>query len=203
MIHTTRELVLYASRYMRGRVLDAGGGPAIKYKSLILQRAESYTCLDAHAGGGVDVVGDVLAMPFDDVSFDTVICNQVFEHVPHPDQLMSEISRVLRTGGHAIITAPFTQPVHADPGDFFRYTPEGLVAIAQRHGCKVIEKGAYGGFWALVSSYLKFLVFDPYKKQSRIKRAAARRLDNVLLWLDQWSTPKRVFSDSFVIIQKL
>ncbi len=201
-IHTTRDVLVHASAYISGRVLDAGGGSATKYKSFILQHATSYTCIDTSAGGGVDVVGDVLHMPFGEGEFDTVICNQVFEHVPHPEQLMSEISRVVRSGGHAIITAPFTQPVHADPGDFFRYTPEGLSAIARRHQCDVVERGVYGGIWALLSSYLKFLVFDPYKKQSRIRKGLMRRIDGALLWFDQWSHPRKVFSDSFIIVKK-
>ncbi len=201
-IHTTRDLVEYAAKYIRGQTLDAGGGAAAKYKSIVLRSATSYICLDAVAGGNVDVAGDVLAMPFEDGSFDTVLCNQVFEHVPSPTSLMKEIARVLRRGGHAIITAPFTQPIHSDPGDYFRYTPEGLSALASSHQCVVVEKGAYGGFWALTSSYIKFLLFDPYQKQPRLKRAFLRLLDRSLIRMDHWVTPRRVFSDSFVIIKK-
>ncbi|MEK6577867.1 MAG: class I SAM-dependent methyltransferase [Bdellovibrionota bacterium] len=202
LIHSTRDVVIHAAPYIRGHVLDAGGGLAAKYKSLILANAEKYTCLDASAGGHVDVTGDILHMPFENVSFDTVLCNQVLEHVPDPERLMREISRVLRSGGHAIITTPFMQPIHADPGDFFRYTPEGIAAIAGRHAFMVVEKGRYGGIWVLVSSFLKFIFFDPYKKQSRIKKAVFRRIDASLLWLDRWTHPRRVFSDSYAILKK-
>ena len=201
-IHATRDVLLYASQYLQGDVLDAGGGTA-KYKSIILTTAKAYTCLDAIAGDTVDVVGSVLEMPFQDSSFDTVVCNQVLEHVSEPEHLMSEIYRVLRSGGHAIITAPFMQPIHNDPGDFFRYTPEGMAALTQRHSFVVIEKGGYGGIWAVFSSFLKFIFFDPYKKQLRIKKALFRRIDKLLLWFDCLTHPRRIFSDSYIILKKL
>lgn len=200
-VHSTRDVISYATAYIRGAVLDVGGGTS-KYKSIILASARQYACIDAVPGASVDVVGDVLNMPFEDMKFDTVICNQVFEHVDDPEGLMREIARVLRPGGHAIITAPFIQPVHADPGDYFRYTPEGIVALAERHGLTAVEKGKYGGMWVLLSSFLKFWLFNPYRKQSRIKKFLYRRIDRILQWLDRWAHPHKVFSDSYAILLK-
>lgn len=44
-------------------------------------------------------VGDALDLQFADASFDVVVCSQVYEHVPDAAQMMSEIHRVLRSGG--------------------------------------------------------------------------------------------------------
>jgi ubiquinone/menaquinone biosynthesis C-methylase UbiE len=52
------------------------------------------------------VLGDVEAMPFEDASFGTVVCTEVLEHVPHPDQALREIRRVLRPGGALIGSVP-------------------------------------------------------------------------------------------------
>jgi 2-polyprenyl-3-methyl-5-hydroxy-6-metoxy-1,4-benzoquinol methylase len=44
-------------------------------------------------------VKDALNTTFDTASFDVVVCNQMYEHVPSARQLMSEIHRLLKPGG--------------------------------------------------------------------------------------------------------
>lgn len=53
-----------------------------------------------------DVKMDVHAIPFDDNTFDVVFCNHVMEHVDDDIKAMSEIHRVLKPGGWAIIQSP-------------------------------------------------------------------------------------------------
>lgn len=54
---------------------------------------------------------DVHAIPFEDNSFDAVMCNHVMEHVDNDIQAMGEIRRVLKPGGWAIMQVPFYSPV--------------------------------------------------------------------------------------------
>lgn len=54
---------------------------------------------------------DIHRMPFQDNSFDVVLCNHVLEHVDDDLQAMREIRRVLRPGGWAILQVPFFSPV--------------------------------------------------------------------------------------------
>ena len=49
---------------------------------------------------------DVLDIPFDKDSFDVVFCNHVMEHVENDLKAMSEIYRVLKPNGWAIIQSP-------------------------------------------------------------------------------------------------
>jgi len=49
---------------------------------------------------------DVTRLKFPDASFDAVICNHVLEHVPDDARAMSEIRRVLRPGGWALLLVP-------------------------------------------------------------------------------------------------
>ncbi|CAN5327218.1 class I SAM-dependent methyltransferase [soil metagenome] len=54
---------------------------------------------------------DIHQIPFDDNEFDVVLCNHVLEHVENDILAMSEIRRVLRLGGWAILQIPFFSPV--------------------------------------------------------------------------------------------
>ena len=54
---------------------------------------------------------DIHHMPFADRSFDVVLCNHVLEHVENDIVAMTEIHRVLKPGGFAILQVPFFAPV--------------------------------------------------------------------------------------------
>lgn len=54
---------------------------------------------------------DIHQMPFEDNRFDAVLCNHVLEHVADDIKAMSEIRRVLKPGGWAILQIPFFSPV--------------------------------------------------------------------------------------------
>jgi SAM-dependent methyltransferase len=45
-------------------------------------------------------------IPFPDVSFNLVVCNQVLEHVPELDTVLKDIHRVLKPGGHFLALFP-------------------------------------------------------------------------------------------------
>lgn len=51
------------------------------------------------------IVQDALSSEFPDESFDLVICNHIYEHVPDPHRLFSEIYRVLKPGGTCYLAA--------------------------------------------------------------------------------------------------
>jgi len=53
----------------------------------------------AHLANLRFVVADGTCLPFQNESFDVVVCNHVYEHVSDADKLMAEIHRVLRAGG--------------------------------------------------------------------------------------------------------
>ena len=53
-----------------------------------------------------DVQMDVHDIPFEDDSFDVVICNHVLEHVDDAHKVMSEFYRVMKKGGWGIFQVP-------------------------------------------------------------------------------------------------
>jgi len=54
---------------------------------------------------------DIHDIPFGQNTFDVVLCNHVLEHVRDDIRAMSEIHRVLKPGGFAILQVPFFNPV--------------------------------------------------------------------------------------------
>lgn len=54
---------------------------------------------------------DIHQIPFEQNTFDVVLCNHVLEHVRDDIKAMNEIYRVLKPGGFAILQVPFFNPV--------------------------------------------------------------------------------------------
>lgn len=84
-------------------------------------------------------VGSATALPFADASFATVFSNCVIEHIPQIDDVISEVSRVLRPGG----TFLFTVPSHYfDEYLFFSqlYRKLGLRKRADRYPIKLDKR---------------------------------------------------------------
>jgi ubiquinone/menaquinone biosynthesis C-methylase UbiE len=52
------------------------------------------------------IVGDALNIPYQDNTFDFVLCSEVIEHTLNPQQLIKEIERVAKKGAKIIITIP-------------------------------------------------------------------------------------------------
>lgn len=119
-----------------GELLDVGCG-SMPYRELFVPLVRSYVGCDMYptSEGVVACPADELA--FEDNHFDAIVCFQVLEHVPQPWRVLEECARVLKPGGFAIVTVPFLFPYHAAPRDYFRYTPDGIVALAERVGLEV------------------------------------------------------------------
>ncbi|HGJ64225.1 TPA: class I SAM-dependent methyltransferase [bacterium] len=99
-------------------ILDLGSGNRRRSKRVIN--------LDIGLMPNVDVLGDGSQLPFKDNIFDLVILEAVLEHVRNPNMVISEVHRVLRKGGYVCASVPFVYSYHASPGDYQRYTIEGL-----------------------------------------------------------------------------
>ena len=86
-------------------------------------------------------------------TFDLIFCNQVFEHVAQPHVAATAVAMLLRPGGFLLWSAPFLEPTHAVPYDFFRYTISGGVRLFRDVGLGILatEKG---GDSMLTSAYL-------------------------------------------------
>ncbi|MEW6754686.1 MAG: class I SAM-dependent methyltransferase [Candidatus Latescibacterota bacterium] len=152
-----RQVAEAAGRWARGRLLDVGCGSQ-PLRHALLRHARGVVGLEhdrrRYRAAPPQVWGSALALPFADSSFDTVYASQVLEHVPEPAELLAEAGRVLRPGGHLILTAPHIWGIHEEPEDYFRFTRYGLHHLACRAGLETLEVRAMGGFWVTVGARL-------------------------------------------------
>lgn len=53
-----------------------------------------------------DIEADICNLPFEDESFDVILCNHVLEHIPDDTKAMQELFRILKPGGWGIFQIP-------------------------------------------------------------------------------------------------
>lgn len=75
------------------------------YKIFRNQKNLEYTTTDL-LSPLADVKADICNLPFKDETYDIIFCNHVLEHIPDDTKAMTEIFRVLKTGGMAILQVP-------------------------------------------------------------------------------------------------
>lgn len=89
-------------------------------------------CVDLTPGKGVDIVADAHDMhmvPDNSVDFVTTI--SLLEYCRSPQQVISEIYRILKPGGIVYISAPFIFNFHDESNDYFRFTYRGIVVLCE------------------------------------------------------------------------
>lgn len=151
--HLARAIGAHAA----GRLLDVGCGRQ-PYVSLLKEQVRQYIGIEVdrqrYVATPPQVWGSGLCLPFRDRSFETVLCAQVLEHVPEPARMLEEISRVLRPGGHLILTAPHIWGIHEEPHDYFRFTGYGLAYLARRAGMEAVRVQPLAGYWVTAGARL-------------------------------------------------
>lgn len=114
------------------------------------------------AAGLVDLLGDgrrqvtvtqfpeirMEQMPYSDGEFDLVLSDQVLEHVADPWKAVQESFRVVRDHGVVVHTSCFLNPLHNDPTDYWRFTPDALALLCQGH--TIESTGSWGNRRAAV-----------------------------------------------------
>jgi SAM-dependent methyltransferase len=126
------------ARYLSGHLLNAGCGNRNVSSYLLANAATKITDYDIASENPEVIVGPLESMPFENATFDSVLCNAVLEHVSDAEQSIRELARVVRPNGHIVVAVPFLQPFHACPTDFRRYTSDGLAALGRRAGLDVV-----------------------------------------------------------------
>ena len=123
-----------------GRTLDVGCGtkPYEKYfKSSEYIGLEIETTVHREVSKA-DFFYDGTKFPFNNNEFDSIVTNQVFEHVFNADSFLNEINRVLKKNGILLLTVPFVWDEHEQPYDFARYSSFGIKSVLEKNGFEII-----------------------------------------------------------------
>lgn len=126
------------------KVLDIGCGRGVMLRALLDLGHEAHGVeIAPEAASGADPRAQIRIAPqlakasYEENSFDAVIMWHVLEHLPHPDEALAEIRRILRPGGRLILAVPNFGSLqsrrtgndwfHLDlPRHLYHFTPETL-----------------------------------------------------------------------------
>lgn len=131
-------LLRQAAPTVQGMVFDYGCGGA-PYRSLF-QHCRGYVGADIEANAAVDrVLRPDGSTGEADASYDTVLSTQVLEHICQPADYLRECHRILRPGGHLLLTTHGLIEEHGCPYDFHRWTSAGLEDAIRATGFRIVE----------------------------------------------------------------
>lgn len=107
-----------------------------------------------------DVKMDIQDIPFEENTFDIVICNHVMEHIPDEPKAIREVFRVLKNNGWAILQVPidinknetYEDPTITDPKE--REIHFGQYDHIRFHGLDYPKRLEAGGFTVVNDKYL-------------------------------------------------
>ena len=137
-----RHEITAVSGKLSSRLLDVGRGTQ-PYRELLVHCG--YVGMDIDSPHTrqlkvADAYYDGKQFPFDDTSFEAVLCNEVLEHVFNLDEFISEIRRVLTPNGRLLLTVPFVWDEHQRPWDYARHSSFGLRALLERNGFEILHQ---------------------------------------------------------------
>jgi len=146
-----------------GKLLDVGCGSK-PYEKMF--DVEKYIGIDIevsghnHSSSKVDKFYDGKKIPLENEYFQNVFASEVFEHVFNIDELLDEISRVLKSGGKLGFTCPFVWDEHEQPYDFARYTSFAVEHLLDAHGFKLVQLTKSTGYFETVMQMLSAYIYQ-------------------------------------------
>ena len=84
--------------------------------------------------------------------YHAIVMNEVLEHILQPVRALTTLAQLLAPGGVLITTTPYLMGYHANPNDYFRYTPSSMRAMLTQAGLRPMALQAYGN-WLAVTGY--------------------------------------------------
>lgn len=117
-----------------------------------------------------DILFDGNYLPIKNNCIDSVVTNQVFEHVFEPGIFLSEINKILKINGKLLITLPFVWDEHEKPFDFARYTSYGIKYLLNKYGFEIMKHNKTANDISSLAQLLNLYIYKIVYKNSLIKK---------------------------------
>lgn len=152
--------------------VDIGAGTA-PYESTLqaFAKVEPYIAVDVAPSDKTTVIADCGSLPLRADSIDLVVSFDVIQHVTDPRKMLTEARRVLKPGGHLILTYPFLYP-ECDAQDFRRWTVDGMRSMLNAHGFEMVLEQRRGGALFAWTCWITWMIQHLIPGQRRSWRAS-------------------------------
>jgi SAM-dependent methyltransferase len=128
-----RQLRATAAELPIGEAILDFGCAERPYESVFVPRFSKYIGADIARNHRADItITPDGRVPLGDRSVDAVLSTQVLEHVANPHAYLVEAWRLLRPVGHLVLSTHGVWRYHPDPGDYWRWTLDGLTLELRR-----------------------------------------------------------------------
>jgi ubiquinone/menaquinone biosynthesis C-methylase UbiE len=160
-------------------ILDAGAGE-LQYKKYCTDLKYISQDFGQYSGDGkeglqmgkwdnskLDIVSDITHIPVENNSFDNIMCIEVFEHLPEPQLAIKEFSRILKSDGRLIITAPFCSLTHFAPYYYANgYSKYFYEKFLKENDFSILEISYNGNYFEYLAQELHRIIkmSDKYSK---------------------------------------
>ena len=174
---------------------------ALDIEEADLKKADNMLCLMDQQGESkgkwLVVRGEIQSLPFEDATFDKIICSEVMEHIPDDQQGIKEMRRVLKDDGILAISVPtylqeticwkLSKDYHHKPGGHIRiYKASELVSKLRQNSMDVYavrrKHALHSFYWIsrcifgidnekakIPALYHRFLVWDIYNNKKPVR----------------------------------
>jgi SAM-dependent methyltransferase len=157
-----------------------------------------------YRGADIDGAPDVAvredgSLPAPDATYDVVASFQVLEHVWDVGTYLRESHRVLKPEGRLLLSTHGSWFYHPHPGDYRRWTAEGLRREVEAHGFKLLEMRPVVGPLAWTSILRSFGVAYAVRRIPILGNAIAALaavVYNARAWCEDSVTPAHITADN-------
>jgi len=214
-----------ASIPQTGKVLELGCGvgqfiraikkikPALECFGVDISESAIQTAKSLNDGVNYELGGD--SIPFVDNFFDAVLIYDVLEHAENPDKIITEVRRILKSGGIFYLFVPcegdilsvwnFLKKIGVGKnltkkyaGHINYFTRRDIYNILKRYDFNIISKRFSEHLFGQKIGVLSFFLMDSYARRhslnqinnedyySKVKFGFLKKIINSLIYLESW-----------------